>query len=384
MERLLINNFGAIELAEFNTVKPLLFLVGESGSGKSTILKVLAIMRHIYKQLILRSYLRLGSVTEQLITLSFDQYLRNGGFERYVKDNTRIEYERNGVSFAYVHGKLQGTKNVAIPIERMSLEKLSFLSDKRGAIASLLSNNGEGRDMGFYFQETFSDFKEAASDIKALEIPFLHVRYEEAKLSNGIRKFFVKGLDSAYGVELDDASSGMQTVAPLTLIAEYFSKDFDIVRETNRAIIGLLGKSDSLSSFKQDANIGDIKQRNVHLFIEEPELSLFPKAQRSALNMLVRKRLNANVSMTLSVATHSPYIINHLNLLLKAYDKGVLVEGASVNYDDLGVYAIVGGKNIDLKVGNAHLVNTDCLSDDINNIYDEYENIDKLDNGKSA
>ena len=77
--------------------------------------------------------------------------------------------------------------------------------------------------------------------------------------------------------------------------------------------------------------------------------------------------------MTLAVATHSPYIINQLNLLMKAYDSGKDVEGASLNYSDLGVYRIIDGKVLDIKVENAHLVNPDYLSDDINDIYDEYE-----------
>ena len=98
-----------------------------------------------------------------------------------------------------------------------------------------------------------------------------------------------------------------------------------------------------------------------------------PGAQRSALNMLIRKCRNAKTPMTLAVATHSPYIINQLNLLMKAYDSGTEVEGASLNYSDLGVYRVLDGKVLDIKVGNAHLVNTDYLSDDINDIYDEYE-----------
>jgi predicted ATPase len=49
-ESLIIKNFGPVKEAEIPDVKPFTFLIGESGSGKSTILKVLAMMRHIYKQ----------------------------------------------------------------------------------------------------------------------------------------------------------------------------------------------------------------------------------------------------------------------------------------------------------------------------------------------
>lgn len=265
-----------------------------------------------------------------------------------------------------------------ISASNLSLEKISFLSDKRAAIASLLANNSDGAALGFYLLETFRDFKEAAEQIKKIEMPFLNVRYFEKKAQNGARQFFIGNMDDTYGIHFEDASSGIQTMTPLTLIAEYYSKYFDIVKESNRSIVDLLGRNDSLASFKHDMNVGDVTNRSIHLIIEEPELSLFPKAQRSAINMLVRKCLNANTGMTLTIATHSPYIINHLNLLMKAFDKKVWIEGAALDYSRTGVYVVEDGYLRDLKVQNAHLVNTDYLSDDINAIYDEYDKLDEL------
>lgn len=377
-ESLVIRHFGPIRDVELPDIGSFLFLIGESGSGKSTILKVLAMMRHIYKQLTLRSYLKTGNVTPKSIVFSADEYLRNGGMNDYVTENTEIIYAKGNCTFSFTpKNGLQGTKKLISP-ESLSLEKISFLSDKRGAIASLLANNSDGAALGFYFQETFKDFKEATENIQSIEIPFLNIRYYEEKAKNGVRQFFVGSPNSSYGIHFEDASSGMQTMTPLTLIAEYFTRNFDIVRSTNRAIVDLLGKSDSLASFKHDMNIGDITNRSIHLFIEEPELSLFPKAQRSSINMLVRKCNNAQTRTTLSVATHSPYIINHLNLLMKAHDKGVLIEGASLDYEQTGVFLVENGSIRDLKVQNAHLVNTDRLSDDINEIYDEYNRLDGI------
>lgn len=376
-ENLVIRHFGPIQHVELTDIGSFLFLIGESGSGKSTILKVLAMMRHIYKQLTLRSYLKAGNVTAKSIVFSAYEYLQNGGMNDYVTEHTEIIYSKGDCTFSFTKKNgLQGTKKL-IPSESLSLEKISFLSDKRGAIASLLANNDNGTALGFYLQETFKDFKEAAENIQSIDIPFLHIRYYEKKAKNGARQFFISSPEASYDIHFEDASSGIQTMTPLTLIAEYFTRNFDIVRSTNRAIVDLLGKNDSLASFKHDTNIGDITRRSVHLFIEEPELSLFPQAQRASINMLVRKCRNAKTRMTLSVATHSPYIINHLNLLMKAHDKGVLIEGASLDYEQTGVFLVENGRIRDLKVQNAHLVNTDRLSDDINEIYDEYNRIPK-------
>lgn len=383
-ETLIINNFGPIKALELKDIGQFFFLIGESGSGKSTILKVLAMMRHIYKQLTLRSYLKMGGVTAKSIVLSFDEYLRNGGMSGngYLKDNTEIIYSKGDCTFSFTpKSGLQGTKKL-IPSEWLSLEKISFLSDKRGAIPSLLANNNDGAALGFYFQETFKDFKEAAENIHSIEIPFLNIRYYEKKAKNNARQFIIGNLtekqENSYDIDFENVSSGMQTMTPLTLIAEYYSKKFDIVKANNRAIVDLLGKNDSLASFKHDMNIGDITNRAIHLIIEEPELSLFPKAQRSSINMLIRKCVNANTHMTLSIATHSPYIINHLNLLMKAHDKGVLIEGANLDYSQTDVYLVGNGGIRDMKVQNAHLVNTDRLSDDINEIYDEYDRLDEI------
>lgn len=376
-ESLKIKCFGPIKEVVIEDIKPFTFFIGESGSGKSTILKVLALMRHMYKQLTLRSYLKLGNVIDKTIDLSIAEYLRNGGMSDYVSDQTELSYQKGDTEIVYTSKGLKGTRRV-IPAQDLSLEKISFLSDKRNTIASLLANNNDGATLGFYLQETFKDFKEAAEQIKDIEMPFLNVRYYEKKAQNGSRQFYIGNMDDSYGIHFEDASSGIQTMTPLTLIAEYFSKHFDIVKETNRSIVELLGRNDSLASFKHDMNVGEITNRSIHLFIEEPELSLFPKAQRSSINMLVRKCLNANTQMTLAIATHSPYIINHLNLLMKAFDQKVRIEGAWLDYSQTGVYVVENGHLRDIKVQNAHLVNTDYLSDDINEIYDEYDKLDKI------
>lgn len=376
-ETLIVRNFGPVREAVIEDVKQFMFFIGESGCGKSTLLKVLALMRHICKQLNLRSYLKLGNVIDKTIGVGMGEYLRNGGMSDYLSEQTELYYKKGDCEISYTPKGLKGTRKI-ISAANLSLEKISFLSDKRGAIASLLANNSDGAALGFYLTETFKDFKEANELIKTIEMPFLNVRYYEKKMPNGARQFYIGNLEDSYGIRFEDASSGIQTVTPLAMIAEYYSKYFDIVRESNRSIVDLLGRNDSLSSFKHDMNVGDIESRSVHLIIEEPELSLFPKAQRSSVNMLVRKCLNARTRMTLSVATHSPYIINHLNLLMKACDKGVAVEGASLDYENMGVYVVENGVLRDIKVQNAHLVNTDYLSDDINDIYNEYDELDGI------
>ena len=85
--------------------------------------------------------------------------------------------------------------------------------------------------------------------------------------------------------------------------------------------------------------------------------------------------MNNHNNIELTISTHSPYIINHLNLLIKAYDKDAPVNGAKVDYDKLSVFKIVEGELEDLMVKNERLVNTNPQSDTINSIYDEYDKL---------
>lgn len=93
-ESLIIKHFGPIKEVNLEEVMPFTFFIGESGSGKSTILKVLALMRHMYKQLNLRSYLKLGNVIDKTIDLSMGEYLRNGGMNDYVTEKTELSYTK--------------------------------------------------------------------------------------------------------------------------------------------------------------------------------------------------------------------------------------------------------------------------------------------------
>jgi predicted ATPase len=119
-----------------------------------------------------------------------------------------------------------------------------------------------------------------------------------------------------------------------------------------------------------------LESKRTNFVVEEPELNLFPTTQRNLLNFLVAC-CNKRRKHSLTITTHSPYIINQLNLLLKAYDKDKKIDNASINFDELNVYIVQNGTIQDLKIKNegVHIINTENLSDDINDIYDIYEKL---------
>jgi predicted ATPase len=388
-ESIIIKNFGPIENIEISDIRPFTVFIGESGSGKSTIMKVIVLFRWIYKMLNIRSYLKYANISQSPFNFNFKQYLNNNGFSDYLKPDTDIIYQKGSI---IIHFKRDlRSSPISVPKEELSLEKMSFIADKRNLIPDILAASKISNKMpykntvdiddaiNFFLRETFNDFVIASDEqyVPKLSIDYLGIRYLSEKTPMGI-KYFIESLDESkrYKIKLEDASSGMQTVTPLSVIVEYFSKHYDFNKRFNNIIFDYMSRNDSLKDFRAEQNIGDIKHRNIHFHIEEPELSLYPESQRSLINFIVNRcfvKKRDDYNMTLMMATHSPYIINHLNLLIKAYDKDKLIEGAKINYDDLSVYQVSEGEIFDLKMKNKRLIYTNPLSDTINNIYNEYK-----------
>ncbi len=388
-----IKNFGPIKEIEIDDIRPFTVFIGESGSGKSTIMKVLVLFRWIYKMLCIRSYLKYANISRSPFEFDFNEYLENGGFSKYLQSGTEIIYQKGTTKIHYKNKRLPSPMPL-ISQEELSWEKLCFIADKRNLIPDILATNKISSkmpfdktikiddSMNFFLRETFNDFIISEQSIPELKLDYLGVRYFSEKTPMGT-KYFIEGIveDRKHSpIKLEDASSGMQTVTPLSVIIEYFSKHYDFSKRFNEKVLEFLSKIDSLSNFRTEQNIGDIKHRNIHIHIEEPELSLYPESQRSLINFIVNRcfiEKHNDYNMTVMLATHSPYIINHLNLLIKAHDTGKTaeVENAGLNYDDIAVYQVDEGKIYDLKIQDERLINTNPLSDTIDDIYNQYSEL---------
>lgn len=372
-----IKNFGPIKDIEIKDIRPFSVFIGESGSGKSTIMKVIVLFRWIYKMLNIRSYLKYANISQLPFSFDFGQYLKNNGFSDYLKPDTDINYQRGKTT---IHYRKKLGMSTIVPIEELSLEKMNFIAEKRNLIPDILSAKKNDKiPMSFFLEETLNDFVISSKLIKELEIMYLGVKYLSKETNLGT-KYFIKSINESdnYTINLEDSSSGTQTVVPLSVIVEFFSKYYDFKSTFNSMILKYLSQSDNLKDFRTDLNIGEIKHKNIHIHIEEPELSLYPESQRSLINFIVKRcfvEQYKDYNMTVMLTTHSPYIINHLNLLIKAYDKDKVVDGAKLVFENLSVYQVENGIINNLKIQNERLINTNPLSDTINDIYDEYNQL---------
>ena len=129
-------------------------------------------------------------------------------------------------------------------------------------------------------------------------------------------------------------------------------------------------------------------KKEVDLFIEEPEISLFPQAQYDLISYLTSLFLSQNKENHLQYvfSTHSPYILSALNCFLKANilakEKPILAKEIAnivpknnwLHTDSLSVFLIENGnaKSIrDMETGLIAADKIDGVSECIGNIFDQ-------------
>jgi len=212
----------------------------------------------------------------------------------------------------------------------------------------------------------------ALEALKEMELKFLNIKFAIKRTHSGKRYSVQSTSNSTFDIDFKNSSSGIQNSVPISLIAQYFSKNFSFEDAFNRSVLSYLSSTNDLTNFKAIKNLSEINKK-IFIHIEEPELSLYPDAQNKLISDLINKCFITNANpIELFLSTHSPYVINHLNLLIKAFDKDKPVDGAKINYDNLAVYQVVEGKLENLIVQNQRLVNTNPLSDTINATYNQY------------
>lgn len=319
-ESLRIQNFGAPKDVEIPEVGKVNVLIGVSGSGKSTIMKILAMCRWIYKMYCVRSYLKLSGVSSSPFRLRSEVILKKNGLDAFIAKHSLVEYAHGSFSL-----RLEGDSFVfprtTIPADELALEKVAYISDKRGLLPDLSVGNVAIRHGMFYLDETFRNFQLALGNIDSSAMDYLGVKIDVRKTASGKRVFISPAGQSAgnYSIPLSASSSGIQNSVGLHMILEYFARHYDLIQVMNSTIFGYLAANDRLSDFKTTYNVGDFPYKRISLHIEEPELSLFPENQKGLIDHILFMMNNtANADFNLSLATHSPYILTSINLRMLA------------------------------------------------------------------
>lgn len=372
-EYLRIQNFGPVVDIELDNILPFTILIGESGSGKSTVMKVLSMFRWIYKRVVLRSYVRQAKIKKTGIGIQMKTLLKTSQLYEYIKPDSEIVYCKDNYTITYSNGKLNAQAD--IPANALSLEKICYISDKRSMIPDFLENKIEKKNANYHLQDTLDNFLLAADSIKQLSIDYLNVELRVEKSNKGDKYLIKSTNDNKCSIQLRNSSSGTQTVTPLSLIVEYYAKKFDSQKSMNSSLFSYLQDNDKLDAFNTAKNIGEISSKNVHLFIEEPELSLYPESQSKLIDFLIDRCFKTEhpYKMTLMMATHSPYIVNYINVLIRRSVKSGRI---FINPEEVNVYEIYDGYAGPLKSLNGKpIIDTRSMSDPIMEMYTEFNSL---------
>ena len=414
-ESIHIKNFGPLRDVRIDDIKPLTVLIGDSASGKSTLMKVIAMMRYVCKWANINAYIatsriKIDSIEEDESIIegycSIDDYLHKmwQGSILMISSDTFIQYTvytPNGGEYAYVFWGRDyrfftphDISNRFIRKEDLVFFKEAFISETRSLIPEWYTRGAaaRGEGMGYYFNETFDDFFRAMEQVKEQPLDYLGMKMYVQKV--GMRKeLFVKYENPKYEdlelvfVMLESASSGIQTSAPAMTIVRYFANEFSFPAAFRRSVLDQLSDED-ISQFRPEVNLKDLK-KYIHLYIEEPELSLDPQTQCLFINDLIReafyrgdnKRPADGRQLGLMFATHSPYILNHLNVLLKAsYYEKARERYPYINPDEIAVYRLHDGEvhslvEDDEETGE-RIIDTYKFSETMEWILDKYESVD--------
>ena len=111
--------------------------------------------------------------------------------------------------------------------------------------------------------------------------------------------------------------------------------------------------------------------------VEEPEQNLYPFTQMELLETIVNL-CSGDRKHGCTITTHSPFILNYLNVLIARYYKG-LQGKAVLNPDELGVFATGDGRLTDLMQENSitheKSVNAEDLVEAMRHMYTEYQEL---------
>lgn len=324
-----VNNDGWIDISKVTV------FIGDQGSGKSTIAKLISTFSWMEKALVRGDFSKRELERKNKLKTKFLPYHR---LQNYLNDQTYIEYNGDAYRIRYENGFMNIEENSD---QRYSLPQIMYVPAERNFL-SYLKKASEIKLSSEALQEFLVEFDNAKATIKGpVQLPINNIQLEYHKLTDSL---YVKGND--YRIQLGEASSGYQSLIPLTIVSNYLANKVkgaaldqnelmssDEIARFRKSIVEIVGNV-NLTEEQRRIAISELSNKfNKTAFInivEEPEQNLFPSSQRGMLYALLSAN-NMALSNKLVITTHSPYIINYLSLAIQA---GYLAEKITETAND--------------------------------------------------
>lgn len=334
MSKIRIRNFGpikegCIENEGWINISKITVFIGNQGSGKSTIAKLISTFSWIEKALVRGDYDNKWFSRKNKLKNQFLNYhrLENYLIKKNGKTISEIEYQGEAFHITFKDDILNTRE---VKNKSYSLPQIMYVPAERNFI-SYVKSPKELKLSSDSLKEFLTEFDNAKDSIKgSIKLPINNVDLEYDKLNDILN---IKGID--YKVRLTESSSGFQSIVPLYIVSQYLASGIKKKTESNLDSMS----SDELERFKEsiseiysNSNL-TVEQRRAAVsalsskfnktsfinIVEEPEQNLFPTSQKEMLNSLLEFN-NYNKENKLIITTHSPYLINHFSLAVKAGD----------------------------------------------------------------
>lgn len=325
---LCVRNFGPIKSGFHENDGFLYFpdvtvFCGPQGSGKSTLAKLYSTCSWIEKN----AFRNRGLTKRTLLDMaSFRSSIAWQGLDDCFQTGTEIVFRGRYLSFRYALGKL--TSVATADDDSYSVPKILYMPAERN-IASVVRDAPGIKTLPQPLQELIVEFEVAKHQIPFIRLPVNGFAFRFDRQRN--ESWIVNGRGSnSSQTHLELASSGLQSMVPLLLVAESIESEVrsGIPRKFGRSPSEVLRFRKRLEQLVEGSDGDDsdsdsdilrflsLNARFVNI-VEEPEQNLFPPAQDAVMNRLL-EITNEIAGNQLVASTHSPYLVNHLVLSAKA------------------------------------------------------------------
>ena len=345
MQTIEIRNIGPLVETGTVPVTEIMLLIGEQSTGKSTFMKILCFCCWLEKQVMISGdsivsrythYYRFWNELKRFHHLN-DDFLSDSSYIKY--DGSAIQIEMNGKRR---NARIVRKANFS---ENKHNLKISFLPSERSLLSSIqnIENLYRSKDVDVLFNYIL-EWGEARAQFDAAH-PLNLVFVDKMKYHFDAKNGDVLTLADGHSkIKPYYASSGVQSAMPIQVIATYLAAE-----------VGTSAKKSPAEYLKQFDHLDpkDVKEltavlsnmlsrsvyRSFHMFVEELEQNLFPKAQFELVKLLVgllKQMENKSTGYKSSVflTTHSPYVLTALNVMMLA---SVAYEKSPGRVKDLGL-----------------------------------------------
>ena len=415
MSRLIIDNIGPISHIDI-PINRLNVIIGKQSSGKSTVAKVLSFCLWLEKDII--AHQEKDYVDGNLLIKELLSYHK---ITNYIREGAYIHYDGDFITFDY-HSPEAFSITLSDSFDKAGNGKVAYIPSERNIVAitnisSLQMDKSYVRDFLFNWLSIHSIYTKE----DAIPIVDLGIRYyydEDSKRDKVI-------LSDGKELEIDEVSSGIQSVIPLYVYMNYVTKwifkheegtSYDKYSVIQKALIREVMKDIDEDTVNKALNVPTLQEKLkenlsiirrttkenlqsveltpvadlmeklekphfANLIIEEPELNLFPQTQVNLVYAMLRE-IDFDRDKVM-ITTHSPYTLYAINNCMLSYkvsddmdneDKLRLPSYASrINPDRVSVWQTNDdGTLTNIKTSLLGLIGKHYFNEVMNDTLDEY------------